>query len=260
MSVLYNAPTINYVSKTLNGAINDSVTTITLNSTTNMQAPGYVVINRENSAGTATPNSREVVSYTGISGNDLTGCTRPSDGSTARSHADGSLVEAILTVGMWNSLATIVDTAVTTDGYLKAINSPVSIAIMRIGTRLEVSAASVTGLGLNPVFSFIGSVSGPTTLIQTPLSMPRGGTWRSVSFITRTVASGASAFIDINKNGTSIFNAGTRPTITGGGTYVSTASIATKAFLQGDSISWDMDTGAGLALHITDFNILLNAE
>lgn len=260
IGTFFLAPTQNFLQKTLNGAINDSVTTVTLSSTTNVTAPGYAVINRVDASGTATPNSREVIYYTGISGNDLTGVTRAADGSTARSHSNSSIVEFTPTVGMWNSLTTIVSTALSPDGYLKAIGSPVSIAIMRIGTRLDVSAASVTGLGLNPVFVFTGSVSGPTTLLQTPLPMPRAGKWRSVSVITRTVASGASATIDINKNGTSIFDTATRPSIVGGGTFVSTASFATRNFSQGDKISWDYDTGAGTGGVITDFTILLNAE
>ena len=277
---LFVAPTINFLEKSLNGAINDAVTTITLNNATNLQAPGYAVINRVDSSGTATPNSREVISYTGISGSNLTGVTRAADSSTARSHSDASKVEFTPTVGMFNSLATILATAVTSDGYLKAINSPVSLGIGRftqfdassiasiaqihatslfntnatITGSLNVSGASVTGIPIVPVFSFVGNLSGPTTLIQTPLIAPKAFTLEWVNVVTRTVASGASAIVDINKNGTSIFDTGTRPAIVGGGTLISTASIATKTFNQGDRISWDYDTTGG---HITDFNILL---
>jgi hypothetical protein len=87
--------------------------------------------------------------------------------------------------------------------------------------------------------------------------MPQAGSFAWVNIITRTVASGASAIVDINKNGSSIFAAGTRPAIAGGGTFVSTASLATKAFSEGDRISWDYDTTGG---HITDFDIILRAE
>lgn len=270
----YVAPTANYWSTTLNGAISDSTTTITLNSVTNLQAPGYLVINREDGSGNATPNAREVIYFTGISGNDITGAVRGADNSTARSHSDGSLVESTMTVGVWNSLVTVIDSAIDDNGYLRAVASPVSIArveapflrapsaLISVATilgHLNASGASLTGFPIVPVFSFTGSVSGPTTLVQTPLPMPRAGQWSYVNFLTRTVASGASAFIDINKNGTSIFDAGTRPTIAGGGTFVSTASISVKNFNQGDRISWDMDTGAGLGLHITDFNIILRS-
>ena len=145
-NTFFLAPTANYVTKTLSGGIDDSVTTITLNNTTNLQAPGYIVINRTNSSGVATPDNREVVSYTGISGSDLTGCTRAADGSTARTHTDGSLVETVPTIGMWNSLSTIVATAMTSDGYLKAINSPVSVARMQITQEAVVSIASIAQL------------------------------------------------------------------------------------------------------------------
>lgn len=142
-STTYLAPTVNYKQTTLNGAINDSVQTITLNSATNISAPGYVVIDRVNSSNTATPNAREVISFTGVSGSDLTGCTRAADGSTARSHSDGAIVETILTIGMWNSLATIVSTGLDGSGYLKAINSPVSIAIGQITRAAIPSIASI---------------------------------------------------------------------------------------------------------------------
>jgi hypothetical protein len=127
-NTLYVAPTANYVSTTLNGAITDSAATITLNSTANLQAPGYVVIDRVDSNGNSTPNAREVVAYTGVSGNDLTGCSRGADGSTNRAHSNGAIVETMPTVGMWNSLSTIVASGLDSNGYLRAIASPVSIA------------------------------------------------------------------------------------------------------------------------------------
>lgn len=103
-TALYKAPDTNFWSTTLNGAINSSVTSITLNSVTDLNYPGFLVIDREDSNGTATPTSREVIYFTGITGSGLTGVTRAADGSTARSHSDGALVEAVLTVGMWNDV------------------------------------------------------------------------------------------------------------------------------------------------------------
>src|SRR3990167_3993110 len=125
---LHKAPTSNFLSTSLNGAIDDSVTTITLNSASGLQSPGFVVIDRQDSNGTNTPNAREVIKYTGISGSDLTGVTRAADGSVARSHSDGALVESTMTVGVWNSLVTVVDNAMDDNGYLRSIASPMSIA------------------------------------------------------------------------------------------------------------------------------------
>lgn len=113
MAGLWDAPSVNFFSTTLNGGINNSVDTITLSSVTGLNAPGVLIINREDGNGTATPSAREVISFTGISGSDLTGVTRGYDGSTARAHSSGALVEAVFTVGMWNdavaALTNVVD-------------------------------------------------------------------------------------------------------------------------------------------------------
>ena len=269
MPTMYLAPTANFIEKTLNGAINDAVTTITLSNTTNLQAPGVAVINRVDSSGTATPSAREVIAYTGISGSDLTGVTRAFDNSTARSHSDASKVEFTVAAGVFNSLATIVATAVTTDGYLKAINSPVSIAIGRftqfdtpslasiaeiyntrafLGTvtltgSLHVSVASITGIGLSPGFVGPGNYSGPTTTIGGILIAPRPTTLSWVAAITRFVVSTASVGFDFKLRDASIFaHATTRPAIAAGGTYVSTASIATRNINAGDRLQADIAT------------------
>lgn len=258
---LFKAPGINFGSTSINGAINASVGTITLNSTSNLKSPGYVVINRQDSLGVNTPNSREVVSYTGISGNDLTGCTRAADGSTARSHADGSLVEPVLTIGMWNDQQDFLAVSLSTvNGVLNPISAATITTLTTTTlttTNLSLSSIVSGNVPLNPVFSFVGSLSGPTISPQTALSMPNAGSFKWVSFMTRTVASGASAFIDVNINGSSIFDAGTRPTMVGGGTFVSTASIATKAFAAGARLTWDFDAVA--PVHITDFVVQLRS-
>ena len=163
MANYYKAPTYNFVSTTLNGSINDSVTTITLNDASKLQAPGYIVIDREDGNGTATANSREVVYFTGKSGNDLTGCSRGADNSTARSHSDGALVEATLTVGMWNDLRDGVAAAITTDGagaHLSNVTvSQVMHATRIVGTSVASIAQSylvnteVTGMALSSLAS-----------------------------------------------------------------------------------------------------------
>ena len=68
------------ITATLSSAITDAVTTIPLSSVLNMNSSGKVRINSE------------VITYTGISGNSLTGATRGADGTTAASHAQGDTV------------------------------------------------------------------------------------------------------------------------------------------------------------------------
>ena len=67
-------------STTLNGSHSSSVTTLTLTSSTGFSASGKVYIGGEQ------------VTYTAVSGNDLTGCTRGANSTTAALHADGTTV------------------------------------------------------------------------------------------------------------------------------------------------------------------------
>ena len=89
------------VATTLNGAITFTDTTITLTSTSGLPTSGYVVIS------VALPGTSEVVQYTGISGNDLTGCVRGLFNTPAASHATGTAVtEATYGWGMGFGLGT----------------------------------------------------------------------------------------------------------------------------------------------------------
>ena len=65
---------------TLNGSHSSSVTTLTLTSTTDFDASGTIHIGSEQ------------VSYTAILGNDITGCTRGANNTTAATYASGVAV------------------------------------------------------------------------------------------------------------------------------------------------------------------------
>jgi len=68
------------ISTTLNGSHSNSVTTLTLTSTTGLDASGRVHIGSEQ------------VTYTAVSGNDITGCTRGANSTTAATHSSGVAV------------------------------------------------------------------------------------------------------------------------------------------------------------------------
>ena len=85
---------------TLNGAINNSVTTITLTSTTGFPTSGSIKIDSE------------IISYTGKSGNDLTGCTRGSQSTTPASHLNGASVTALTA---WGESSLVEASAVSID-------------------------------------------------------------------------------------------------------------------------------------------------
>ena len=87
------------LSTTLNGAINNSVTSIDLTDATQFPTSGFIMIEKVNATSGLFVN--EVIQYTGKSTNQLTGCTRgtsaPFRGSspaktTATSHADDAKV------------------------------------------------------------------------------------------------------------------------------------------------------------------------
>ena len=65
------------ITTTLNGSHSSSVTTLTLTSTTDFDSAGSAFI------------GSEIISYTGVSGNDLTGVTRGTQSTTAAIHASG---------------------------------------------------------------------------------------------------------------------------------------------------------------------------
>lgn len=147
--LFWNAPTTNAFSTTLNGSISDSVQTITLNSVTGLQNKnGVLVIDRQDSSGTNTPSKREYISFTGVSGSTVTGVTRGVAGSTAQSHADGALVEAIIDVTQWNDLVDISKVEHTVTGA-HIISAPTILGIAEAQRINLTSLASIAELQVN---------------------------------------------------------------------------------------------------------------
>lgn len=87
---LYGGTTSNALTTQLNGSINNSVTTITLTSTTGFPTGGGTIL-----------VNQELITFTGVSGSDITGCTRGTSGTTAAAHTSGDTVR--LAVGNANS-------------------------------------------------------------------------------------------------------------------------------------------------------------
>ena len=73
----------------LNGAINNSVTTITVDSTTAYAATGTLLIDSE------------LITYTGKTSTTFTGCVRGASGTIAASHADNTIVYDANAYGAW---------------------------------------------------------------------------------------------------------------------------------------------------------------
>lgn len=155
------APTTNAFQTSLNGAINATATTITLNSVTGLQnKAGILVIDRVNSAGTATPSQREYIYFTGVSGSSVTlpsvADGRGQGGSTGQSHADGAIVEAVVDVDAWNGLVDSyaaqhadagTHTSLTTDRF--SAGSTVSLSASLFTNTLNVASTASVGGELN---------------------------------------------------------------------------------------------------------------
>ena len=74
---------------TLNGTINSSATTVVVTSTTGFAAAGRILIDSE------------LITYTGKTGTDFTGCTRGALGTTAAAHTTGVIVTDAATFTGW---------------------------------------------------------------------------------------------------------------------------------------------------------------
>ena len=241
------------VSTTLSSVITDVAGSMDVADASKIVDPCYLVIDRVDSAGTLKDTSFwEYVKVTNVTSNTLT-ITRGQNGSTQQAHSSGAVVEAVVTSAMFEDWYTALNPEHTVSGghvitgtmTIAGMNLA-SVATIAVGTFNHLRAnASTSGLGLGifPTFVMPNRASAATISLGKPLAVPRAFTAQAVSVTLRSPVSSASIIFDVNKNFVSIFQAGTRPSILGGGTYVSTASLNTKNVDVGDIITVDLDAG-----------------
>ena len=119
-TIQYDASSI--ASTTLNGDITDSDTSIVLTSASGFTSSGTILIESEQ------------ITYTGISTNTLTGCTREVNGTTKAAHTDGKTVAEIYTIFTAGTISTNVDKEM----------KPLNYVTPQLLTRIN--AGSVTGI------------------------------------------------------------------------------------------------------------------
>ena len=246
----------NATQTTLNGTINDTVTTVTLTSVSNLVAPGVLVIDRQDGSGNDTPSKREYITFTGISGSDLTGVTRAVAGSTAQSHSSGALVESILTATHWSDLVDFLQTehdsagkhviskaTITyTETIRLAVTSIASVARIQSRQLVSTSVASIALVAAASInyprptqimWSWAGAL--PTVLSNATQNFPmaraiRNWTLKSTFISLLSAPSLGTLGIDVNyfstptAAATSIFS--TKPTIDVGEYTTATAATA----------------------------------
>lgn len=116
---------------TLNGGINDSDTSLTLQSASGLPTDTAVtlVINRVDANGNATASAMEVVTGT-VSGSTVSNLLRGKDSTTAKSHANASVVEMVWDAATWNDFCDAYLSEHNQDGTHKsaAVSSPITAA------------------------------------------------------------------------------------------------------------------------------------
>ena len=119
-TIQYDASSV--ADTTLSAEINDSVASIALTSATGFTSTGTVLIGTEQ------------ITYTGISTDTLTGCTRGANGTTAAEHVNGKTVIEIYTVFTAGTISTNVDKRISPLNYVTPQLLP------------RINAGSITGI------------------------------------------------------------------------------------------------------------------
>lgn len=263
---LWAAPTQPFQT-TLNGSMGATDVTFALTSITGLQAPGILVIDRQDGQGNNTFHKMEFVSFTGISGNAVTGVVRGLAGSNAIVHNSGAVVEAYLTVTQWKDLQDFLLLEHVSTGQVKTLSHVRQITATGVssasglrgdvvivpGTNLNAYALSGASgynfikleVGVNSVF--LPEISSPTAMASGTNMMPLllikdTLNVKSISVVFKSPTSNATAVLDINKNFSTMFtDQNTRLMVPQGGTYASTASIGIISLTGGNVISVDYD-------------------
>ena len=161
--ITLSSVTVPGATTTLNGGINDSVTTITLTDASSFSTSGSIRI------------EDEIITYTGKSTNDLTGCTRGTNGTTAVSHADTTAVR--------QSTVTRYNTTDFTDVAFEVVTVATnSFTITMPTTETGTGMSSAGGASINPYEEI-----GPT--IQTYGYGWGTSTWGTVGWGNQTTSS-----------------------------------------------------------------------
>lgn|SRR3990167_28898 len=260
---LWESPTEVWRSN-LDGRVISSDTQLTVIDSSGLVASGVIVINRQDGQGNNTFDKMEYCSFTGISGNTLTGLSRGLGGYSAKDHNSGALVECFINITHWTDLLDFLQTEHVSDGTLSVLEHAATLQVTGIsgisgikgdvffvpGSNISIySVSGASGQSYIKIdypkiplwFSLPTTVSTGTSMAQSIVVL-RNTTIKSVSAVLKSPTSSASLILDINRNYTSIFtNTNTRLSISASGTYGSTASIGTTTFTRGDLLTLDID-------------------
>ena len=144
----------------LNGALGDNTagtggsgTSVTLTSTSGFSTSGHILV------------GSELITYTGISSNDLTGITRAALGSTRAAHDDEAVVTDATNFVAWGNAAATTDVTIAPANWALDNFGTILVATLKDGKTFEWNPTSGTGTRAtvsttNPTKSVMSLVSG----------------------------------------------------------------------------------------------------
>jgi hypothetical protein len=150
---LWGGVVIPSVANQLNGAINDSVTTITVDSTTGFPATGRIDIDSE------------LITYTGITPTTFTGCGRGANGTTAASHLDNAVVTNATSWQDWGEESSVTTVNLEPGSWSLDNFGQILVATIKngatytwdpsVGGRLSVRATVVSGAPTKSIMTIV---------------------------------------------------------------------------------------------------------
>lgn len=154
--------------------------------------PFWVVVDRVDANGTATPSTREYIKVTGISGTTLSGLTRGQGGSTGQSHNAGAVVELVPDVDTFNAFIDAFLEEHSSSGS-HSFSGTLSIAGEDTGAA-ELRLAEDTDNGTN----YMGIKAPAAVTTSTTLTLPNGDGTSGQTLLTNgsgTLSWGAGGLI-----------------------------------------------------------------
>ena len=156
----WGGETISLVKNDLNGVLADSAagtgdsgTSITLTSTSGFSTAGHILV------------GSELITYTGVDSNDLTGATRGALGSTRAAHSDEAVVTDATNFIAWGNAATTTDVTLTPANWSLDNFGTILVATLKDGKTFEWNPTNgvttrASASTTNPTKSVMSLVSG----------------------------------------------------------------------------------------------------